>query len=116
MGSLVNSALKINMIKELAFLSLFVVLLSTVESNKNVKNILKTVREIKKKMVVSDEMEEFKEQISVELAEVKQALDSCYSTYSVGYNPTEDTFTDVLYQVNNITKMDIYYDTLGIAG
>jgi len=62
------------MIKELAFLSLIVVLLSTVESNKNVKNILKIVKEIKKIMVTSDEMEEFKEQISVELAEVKEQI------------------------------------------
>jgi len=44
------------------------------------------------------------------------ALDSCYLTYSVGYNPTKDYFTDVIYQVNNITKVDIYYDTIGITG
>jgi len=44
------------------------------------------------------------------------ALDSCYMTYSLGYNPTKDTFTDVIYQVNNITKIDIYYDTIGITG
>jgi len=44
------------------------------------------------------------------------ALDSCYLSYSVGYNPTKDTFTDVIYQVNNITKVDIYYDNFGITG
>ena len=55
-------------------LSLIVFLLSTVESNKNIKNILKIVKEIKKIMVASDEMEEFKEQISVELAEVKEQI------------------------------------------
>merc|ERR1719312_2052234 len=40
----------------------------------------------------------------------------CFHTYSIGSHPTKDTFTDVSYQVHNITQMDIYYDGVGIAG
>ena len=44
------------MLKELVVLSLFVFLLSTVESNKPIKNVLSIVKDIKNEMVTVDEI------------------------------------------------------------
>ena len=44
------------MIKELVVLSLFVFLLSTVESNKPIKKVLSIVKDIKNEMVTVDEI------------------------------------------------------------
>ena len=51
------------MMNELVALSLFVFLLSTVESQKPIKKVLSIVKDIKKNMLTLDEMEEIKEQI-----------------------------------------------------
>ena len=57
------------MMKELVALSLFVFLLSTVESQKPIKKVLSIVKEIKEQMVTVDDMKEIKNQIVDEVVD-----------------------------------------------
>ena len=57
------------MMKELVALSLFVFLLSTVESQKPIKKVLSIVKDIKKNMLTLEEMEVMKEQIVDEVVD-----------------------------------------------
>jgi len=66
MGSVVNSALKSTMLKEVFVITFLILLSSTVESQKPtkpIKKVLKIVREIRNQMVTFDGMEEIKNQI-----------------------------------------------------
>merc|ERR1712198_523019 len=66
MGSVVNSALKSTMLKEVFVITFLILLSSTVESQKPtkpIKKVLKIVREIRNQMVTFDEITEIKNQI-----------------------------------------------------
>ena len=70
------------MMKELVALSLFVFLLSTVESQKPIKKVLSIVKDIKKNMLILDEMEVMKEQIVDEVVDsivpiIKESCSCC---------------------------------------
>jgi len=72
MGSVVNSALKSTMLKEVFVITFLILLSSTVESQKPtkpIKKVLKIVREIRNQMVTFDEMEEIKNQIVDEIVD-----------------------------------------------
>jgi len=76
--------------KELVAMSLFVFLLSTVESQKPIKKVLSNVKDIKKNMLTLDEMEEIKEQIVDEAINsiVPVIKESC--SYCNGNEPQQD--------------------------
>ena len=70
------------MMKELVALSLFVFLLSTVESQKPIKKVLSIVKDIKKNMLTLNEMEVMKEQIVDEVVDsivpvIKESCSCC---------------------------------------
>ena len=70
------------MMKELVALSLFVFLLSTVESQKPIKKVLSIVKDIKKNMLTLEEMEVMKEQIVDEVVDsivpvIKESCSCC---------------------------------------
>ena len=70
------------MMKELVALSLFVFLLSTVESQKPIKKVLSIVKEIKKNMLTLDEIDVMKGQIVDEVVDsivpvIKESCSCC---------------------------------------
>merc|ERR1712198_109177 len=77
MGSVVNSALKSTMLKEVFVITFLILLSSTVESQKPtkpIKKVLKIVREIRNQMVTFDEITEIKNQFVDEVKVIKDQI------------------------------------------